>query len=714
MPTEDAAALAAAKGAALAAVTAAASPATASEQPVKSAAAPRAAEAPIKAEFRVAVVASSATAVPVVGAKRTATDAEAADAGEEAPSAPGQARPKARGMNKGRKHFKPDANEVKLCGSVLKGTTCNFGERCKFSHDLAAYMAQRPADLGETCPIYTLRGFCRFGAACRFGSSHLDPSAGSNMTTPVATPPCEEMNVVPFELTQRLRKKAIDFTAIDARSDAIMKDVQRQHDAHQAGRQAEFGVMGEGSGEGGGERSVGKADGEGEGAANGDGAEGGADVPPSGGGEPSSYHARAASSDAVPKRERKHVDFRGKLYLAPLTTVGNLPFRRVCKGLGADITCGEMALGTSLLQGHASEWALLKRHPCEDFFGVQIAGNNAQPMGRVAQLIEENCDVDFVDINMGCPIDAVCNKGMGASLACRPGRVQSVVRTMSERLSCPLTVKMRIGYDDGSPTAHKLIPRLATWGAAAVTLHGRTRQQRYYRSADWEYINTCAGIAQQQPLARPPAASDGGEPPNGFLPLIGNGDVFSYEDVHAAMLRASGVDAGAGADDAEAADGSPSAGALATSPLGGVSSVMLARGALVKPWAFTEIKERRHWDISATERLDILKQFTSYGLEHWGTDDLGVARVRKFLLEWLSFLHRYVPIGLLERLPGRLQDRPPAFVGRNDLETLMASPNANDWVRITEMLLGPVPTGFTFMPKHKANSYESGPIQSEG
>jgi len=109
----------------------------------------------------------------------------------------------------------------------------------------------------------------------------------------------------------------------------------------------------------------------------------------------------------------------------------------------------------------------------------------------------------------------------------------------------------------------------------------------------------------------------------------------------------------------------------------------------------------------------MLKSFTRYGLEHWGTDDVGVARCRNFLLEWLSFLYRYVPVGLLERLPAKLQDRPPAFVGRDDLETLMASPNSDDWVKITELLLGPVPSDFNFTPKHKANAY-SGPIQQEG
>ena len=171
--------------------------------------------------------------------------------------------------------------------------------------------------------------------------------------------------------------------------------------------------------------------------------------------------SRAGGGALVRERARPTLDLSGKLYLAPLTTVGNLPFRRVCKGFGVDITCGEMAMATNLLQGQVSEWALLRRHPSEDMFGVQLAGSSAEALGKAAQLVEEQMTVDFVDINMGCPIDVVCNKGCGAQLATRTNKVQGIVRTMSELLSCPLTCKMRTGYEMATPTAHRLIPRLA-------------------------------------------------------------------------------------------------------------------------------------------------------------------------------------------------------------------------------------------------------------
>lgn len=136
-----------------------------------------------------------------------------------------------------------------------------------------------------------------------------------------------------------------------------------------------------------------------------------------------------------------------------------------------------------------------------------------------------------------------------------------------------------------------------------------------------------------------------------------------------------------------------------------ITGVMIGRGALIKPWIFQEIKEQRNWDISSGERFDMLKKYVNYGLEHWGSDIKGVENTRKFLLEWQSFLYRYVPYGLLERPPQKINERPDLYHGRDDLETLMASSQCQDWIKISEMLLGPVPEGFTFLPKHKANSY---------
>ncbi|XP_055286588.1 tRNA-dihydrouridine(47) synthase [NAD(P)(+)]-like isoform X2 [Moschus berezovskii] len=350
------------------------------------------------------------------------------------------------------------------------------------------------------------------------------------------------------------------------------------------------------------------------------------------------------------------LDISGKLYLAPLTTCGNLPFRRICKRFGADVTCGEMAVCTNLLQGQTSEWALLRRHPCEDIFGVQLEGAFPDTMTKCAELLNRTIEVDFVDINVGCPIDLVFKKGGGCALMNRLAKFQQIVRGMNQVLDVPLTVKLRTGVQERVNLAHRLLPDLRDWGATLVTLHGRSREQRYTKLADWQYIEQCVAAAHP-------------------MPLFGNGDVLSYEDANRALQT-------------------------------GVAGVMIARGALLKPWLFTEIKEQRHWDISSSERLDILRDFTHYGLEHWGSDTQGVEKTRRFLLEWLSFLCRYVPVGLLERLPQRINERPPYYLGRDYLETLMASQKAADWIRISEMLLGPVPPNFVFLPKHKANAYK--------
>uniref|UniRef100_A0A0B8RPP9 tRNA-dihydrouridine(47) synthase [NAD(P)(+)] n=1 Tax=Philothamnus irregularis TaxID=1899461 RepID=A0A0B8RPP9_9SAUR len=589
--------------------------------------------------------------------------AEVAAAGESAPEPPGRKR--LRGQNKNRHCMKPTHYEKqRLCPSVVQERLekCFYGSSCRFLHDLKEYMAAKPPDLGGRCLLFETFGRCMYGATCRFAGAHLGEGY-KNLVNADLLKQWEGRlavrNGLSKDVQQQLRKKKMPFT----RSCKYLRSLGKTHPARRPGTQAavaETGVSDCSASEGAKEPGTARLE-----APNGSNPSEGVDsasetaktpIPPA---EPALERVGAVTDEDTVKlrpSEKPKLDLHGKLYLAPLTTCGNLPFRRICKGYGADVTCGEMAVCTNLLQGQSSEWALLKRHETEDLFGVQLEGAFPDTMTKCAELLNQTIEVDFVDINVGCPIDLVYNKGGGCALMTRTNKFEQIVRGMNSVLDVPLTVKIRTGVQEKTNLAHKLIPNLREWGASLVTLHGRSREQRYTKMADWAYIAECVQVASP-------------------MPLFGNGDVFSFEDANRAMQS-------------------------------GVSGVMIARGALIKPWIFTEIKEQRHWDISSKERLGILQDYTNYGLEHWGSDTQGVEKTRKFLLEWLSFLCRYIPVGLLERLPQRINERPPYYVGRDYLETLMASQNVDDWIKISEMLLGRVPANFSFLPKHKANSYK--------
>ncbi|CAF1179227.1 unnamed protein product [Rotaria sordida] len=604
---------------------------------------------------------------------------------------------KFKGQN--RKHLEINArssssniNDHQLCFFVVRGglENCPYQSNCKHSHDLTSYLSRRPIDLDSYCYMFDVYGKCSYGILCRFGQSHIDSITGHNKNIlHLNQNYIESLNKYPPLLKHLLRRKKYDYKLSDhiikiankqitkvniaKRNNPINDDEnkinEKQHDnnndigekddrslvdiyysALQIDNNQNQNKPSENEHL---QTELDANDGEQQQRQS---------------SRPVPFRTLGVITDVdmirLKPREKIRIDFNRRLYLAPLTTAGNLPFRRICKEYGCEITCGEMAMTTSLLQGQMSEFALLRRHPSETIFGIQLCGSFVDTMTRTVQLLEENFDYDFIDLNCACPIDLVYKKGAGCALTRRTIDFERICRSVSCLSTHPITIKLRTGIMTGENNAHDIISLAKSWKTEydenhvidLFTLHGRSKEMRYSKSADWNYIDECAKLSNP-------------------IPLYGVGDIYSFEDYYQRLNETN------------------------------VSGCMIARGALIKPWLFTEIKEQRTWDISANERFDMLKRYANYGLEHWGSDQAGVDKTRRFLLEWISFLYRYIPVGLLERLPHRLNERPPYFFGRNDLETLMSSKLCSDWVKLTELLLGKVSSDFQFLPKHKANAY---------
>jgi len=302
-----------------------------------------------------------------------------------------------------------------------------------------------------------------------------------------------------------------------------------------------------------------------------------------------------------------------------------MPFRRLCVGLGAGLTYSEMAMSSSILQGQKPEWALMRAHVSElPHFGAQICANKIDQAIRTTEAITRlfptagsgRHGLAFVDLNCGCPIDLVYQAGGGSALLDQQNKLIKMLKGMNYVSGeTPITAKIRMGTRDSHPTAQKLINKVIDHGdVQSITLHGRSRQQRYTRSANWEYIAETSALiksvkAQMDATADTAADKERPEKPNVYF--VGNGDCYSHIDYYNAV------------------------------DISGVDGVMLARGALIKPWLFEEIQTGQYLDKSAAERLDLVRDYCKYGLEVWGADELGVATTRRFLLEWLSFTCRF-------------------------------------------------------------------------
>lgn len=215
-----------------------------------------------------------------------------------------------------------------------------------------------------------------------------------------------------------------------------------------------------------------------------------------------------------------NVRIENPFVLAPMAGVTDMPFRTLCKEQGAGLICMEMISAKAISFHNKNTIALMKIDPCEHPVSMQLFGSEPELMAEVAKSIEDK-DFDILDINMGCPVPKVVNNGEGSALLKNPELIVQIIKSVSSAIQKPVTVKVRIGFENVPVDIVEIARRAEDAGAAAIAVHGRTRQQYYSGTADWDIIRQVKEAVS--------------------IPVIGNGDVDSPLKAEA-LLKQTGCD----------------------------------------------------------------------------------------------------------------------------------------------------------------------------
>ncbi len=278
------------------------------------------------------------------------------------------------------------------------------------------------------------------------------------------------------------------------------------------------------------------------------------------------------------------VKLPNNVVLAPMAGVTDLPFRLLCAEQGAGLMCMEMVSAKAVMYHNRNTESLLTIHPKEHPVSLQLFGSDPDIIsGMAKRLEEEGRTFDLLDINMGCPVPKVVNNGEGSALMKNPALAGEIVEKTVKAIRKPVTVKIRKGFDDGHVNAVEIAKAAECAGAAAVAVHGRTREQFYAGNADWEIIARVKRAVK--------------------IPVIGNGDVTDGESARR-MMEETGCD-----------------------------GVMVGRAARGNPWIFREIKAYLAGGIlperpSAEEVRETVLRHAALLLEYKG-EYTGIREMRK-------------------------------------------------------------------------------------